>query len=88
MTVWTDFGRRREWTLGWLTGRRLAVGALLVVLTLVGALWTSGARPLLYGQFGSTNGGVVVTAPYGCLGLELWGSPGFFGGSDPGSCDI
>jgi hypothetical protein len=81
MTVWMG---RREWRIGWVTGRRLVVGALIVALAVAGFL-LSGGRVYVYNDL---NAGVVLSAPYGCVGLEVKGAPGFFGGLDPGVCDI
>ena len=82
MTVWIG---RHEWRIGWVTGRRLVAGALLVAALAVGGFLLSGGRVSAYNDL---NAGIVLVAPYGCLGLEVKGAPGFFGGFDPGACDI
>jgi hypothetical protein len=47
------------------------VGAVLLLLSVVGILHT-------YGVVGLANGGITVSVPGFNGGLELWGAPGFF----------
>jgi hypothetical protein len=59
-------------------GRRcIWVGVVPLLLSVVGILHT-------YGVVGSANGGITVSVPGFNGGLELWGSPGFFGCRDTG----
>ena len=66
-----------------LAGAAMAVGIGLAVVA--GGFVATGGRVFVYS---GENAGIVLTAPYGCLGLEVRGIPGFFGGADPGECDI
>ena len=57
--------------------RAAAVGALVILIS----LWLTG-QLFTYGAFGSPNGGLVLQLPaQHCVGVELWGHPGVFGGS-------